>query len=332
MVAKEKVLIYECISGGDLGSIAAGPNAQVDLLAQGMAMRNALAADLAQLDHLAVSCVAAPWAPLPAALARVRSVAAESAAGPVDFLAEAARDYDRVWAIAPESDGLLATLAAAVGRTRWLGCAVPAIHLATSKAATRARLAACHIRVPRSWSPGEPEPRPDAHWVVKPDDGAGTTDTYLHASFPAAQEDLRERLARGVPSTLEAWIDGLPLSLSLLCVDGRAELLSINHQRITARPGEALAYRGVDIRAEPVDCPRGQTLAALANRIAAAVPGLAGYVGVDLVWHPLFGPVVLEINPRLTCAYVGLSAALGRNLAGEIMLALQPKVPSHVLH
>jgi hypothetical protein len=28
-----------------------------------------------------------------------------------------------------------------------------------------------------------------------------------------------------------------------------------------------------------------------------------------------------RVNPRLTCAYVGLSAALGRNLAAESMVA-----------
>ena len=326
------MLIYECISGGALGSIPASPGAPAGLLAQGMAMRDALAGDLAQLDHLAVSCVAAPMAPLPAALGRVRRVAPDVDGDPAEFLAHVARDYDRVWAIAPESDGLLAALAATVGQPRWLGCTPSAIRLAASKTATRARLAAGAIAVPRAWSPGEPEPRTNGHWIVKPDDGAGTADTFRHANFAAAQADLLARLTRGVPSTLEAWVDGPPLSLSLLCCADQAELLSINRQRIIARPGEALAYRGVEICAEPVDGAPGRLLAALARRIAVAVPGLAGYVGVDLVWHPEHGPVVIEINPRLTCAYVGLSDALGRNLAGEILLALHLETASHVLH
>jgi len=29
--------------------------------------------------------------------------------------------------------------------------------------------------------------------------------------------------------------------------------------------------------------------------------------------------VVIEVNPRVTCAYVGLSASLGRNLAAELL-------------
>jgi hypothetical protein len=62
----------------------------------------------------------------------------------------------------------------------------------------------------------------------------------------------------------------------------------------------------------------------LARRMAALSLALAedsGFVGIDLVWHARLGPVVIEINPRLTCAYAGLSAALGRNLAAEIVTA-----------
>lgn len=375
MTAKEKVLVYECISGGGLAASDDGRGAPGDapdaaLLAQGVAMRNALAADLQRLRHVAVTCVATPLAPLPAALTGVSCLAPEAdlAARPADsamaagatkaadFLARTARHYDRVWVIAPESDGLLAALAAAVGSARWVGCSLPAIRLAASKAATRAHLAAHGVPVPAAWHPGDAEPLAGGAWVVKPNDGAGSVDTRLHRDFASARADLLVRRARGLASTLEAWIDGIPLSLSLLCANGRAELLSINRQRIVARPGELVTYAGVDIDAAPVDSPAGRLLAILAQRIAAAVPGLAGYVGVDLVWRPLAdaghapgaagdgdasglggprgpaGPVVIEINPRLTCAFVGLSARLGRNLAGEILLAQHPEAVAHVLH
>ncbi|MBP7442713.1 MAG: ATP-grasp domain-containing protein, partial [Thauera sp.] len=44
-----------------------------------------------------------------------------------------------------------------------------------------------------------------------------------------------------------------------------------------------------------------------------AVPGLAGFVGIDLVRQPDGRLCVIEINPRLTCAYAGLvGAALER--------------------
>lgn len=338
MRATEKVLVYECISGGGLGAIDAAPcGADARLLAQGVAMRDALAADLQHLDHLAVSCIASPAAPLARALGRVRPIR-PGAASATDFLAEQAPHHDRVWVIAPESDGLLASLAEVVGSTRWVGCSVPAIRVAASKSETRAHLAAHGIEVPPAWRPGDGAPNAAGAWVVKPDDGAGSEDCRLHPNFAAARGDYLGRLAKGQPSVLESWIDGSPLSLSLLCSGGRAELLSINRQRIFARPGELLAYRGVDLQALPLDGAAGRTLADLAQRIAGALPGLAGYVGVDLVWRSSGkvdgpgGPVVIEINPRLTCAYTGLSAALGRNLAADILFARHSEALTHVLH
>jgi tyramine---L-glutamate ligase len=302
-------------------------------------MRNALAADLQRLDKIAVTCVASPAAPLPTALARVRPL--RPAAPALEFLAAEARRHDRVWVIAPESDDMLASLAAAVGRERWVGCSLPAIRLAASKSATRRRLAEHAIAVPAAWQPGDPEPDGDGPWVVKPDDGAGSVDTHLYTDFAEARNDLLRRLAEGRASTLEAWVTGVPLSLSLLCADGHAEVLSINQQRIVARPDAPVAYAGVDIQAVPVDSPNARRLGDLAQRVVAAVPGLAGYVGIDLVWQPTSHedwrrhppePVVIEINPRLTCAYVGLSAALGRNLAGEILVAQAIAPVPHVLH
>ena len=73
---------------------------------------------------------------------------------------------------------------------------------------------------------------------------------------------------------------------------------------------------------------RGALLAALARRVGRAMPGLRGFVGIDLVWHAQRGPVLIEVNPRVTCAYVGLSQALGRNLAADVIGAhAQEAVP-----
>ena len=347
MSAKNKVLVYECISAGGLATTAGDIVApDPGLLAQGVAMRDALLADLQQLDDVAMSCVTTRHAPLPASFARVRAIVADADRPTVpaaDLLAREARRHDRVWVIAPEGDGLLADLALAVAPERWIGCTLPAIRVAASKTATRERLAAHGIRVPAAWGPGRSEPESSGRWVVKPDDGAGSERIRVHPDFARARNDLLARRAQRLASTAEAWIDGVPLSLSLRCAERRAELLSINRQRIAVDADGALAYRGVDVGVAPLASPAGQALAALAQRIAAAIPGLAGYVGVDLVWQPaaasesddLAGDgeaTVIEVNPRLTCAYVGLSAALGRNVAAEILRAHQPEPIALVEH
>ena len=51
------------------------------------------------------------------------------------------------------------------------------------------------------------------------------------------------------------------------------------------------------------------------------MPGLSGYVGVDVVLGNDGRDWAIEINPRLTTSYVGLRALAGFNLA-EAMLAV----------
>jgi len=106
------------------------------------------------------------------------------------------------------------------------------------------------------------------------------------------------------------------------------EMLSVNRQRIAIGAGGALSFEGVDVNAIAVNSERGQTLARVATQVAKRIAGLRGFVGIDIVWHPLRGPVVIEVNPRVTCAYVGLSASLGRNLAAEL-LADHAVEPTH---
>jgi predicted ATP-grasp superfamily ATP-dependent carboligase len=62
----------------------------------------------------------------------------------------------------------------------------------------------------------------------------------------------------------------------------------------------------------------------LAQAAADAVPGLLGYVGVDLVLGEAADgsrDFAIEINPRLTTSYIGLRALAQDNLAGAMLRA-----------
>jgi predicted ATP-grasp superfamily ATP-dependent carboligase len=205
----------------------------------------------------------------------------------------------------------------AVDPARWIGCDAAAIQLASGKRATLMRLDEQGVATPLAFAH---TPEID-RWVVKPDDGAGAVGTRLHASQDAAWEDWTLRSRQGVPMTLEPWVAGEPLSLSLLCRAGKAEVLSVNRQRIAIDEKGSVSFQGVETGVVPPGDPRMRPLRQLATQVARHVPGLRGFVGIDLVWHAHFGPVLIEINPRVTCAYVGLSARLGRNLAAEVMQA-----------
>jgi len=304
-----RVFVCEYLSGG------AADSASGELLGAGREMRDAVVHDLLRTGDCAVSVAAGPHAAqVPAAARALRPPPGVRMA---DFVAQQARLHDLVWVIAPETDGVLAQLQRAVDAERWLGCDAAAIALASSKRATLARAAEHGVTTPLAFTTSPATRR----WVVKPDDGAGAERTRLHNTNAAARDDLDTRRQRGEAAVLEAWVAGEPLSLSLLCSAGRVELLSVNRQQLAIDAFGVVSFTGVQIDALPHDDARFGTLRAWAQALARAIPGLHGYVGIDLVWHPQRGPVLIEVNPRVTMAYVGLSAALNRNVAAAVLAA-----------
>ena len=49
------------------------------------------------------------------------------------------------------------------------------------------------------------------------------------------------------------------------------------------------------------------------------MPGLWGYIGIDIMESARYGTQVLEINPRLTTSYAGLYQATGIRLIRELL-------------
>ncbi len=272
--------------------------------AAGAAMRDALLDDLRALGSVET---AAPTCPSHRAFA--------------DFVREQAAQHDAAWIIAPESGGRLARLHEAVGAKRWIGSNARAIALASSKRATREWLHRHGIPTTLDIAAGA-----DQRWVVKPDDGAGCTDTRLHATLAEALADEQARPAapaheRGSPAPLrEPHVDGEALSITAWAEGDDVRTLACNRQHVRADASGLLCDHGVDTAALDREAdPRRPALHAIASLVARSLPGLQGVFGIDLVWHPRRGPVVIEVNPRLTCSYVGLSAALGRNVAGLVL-------------
>jgi len=302
-----RVFVYEYLSGGGAA------DASDELLVAGRDMRDAVVRDLLQAGNCEVSVAVGPQTRTVPGAARAVSPPPGTAA--TEFVAHQARLHERVWVIAPETDGVLGQLQRVVDAERWLGCDAEAIALAASKRATLAHAAAHGLLTPLAFA-ASPATR---RWVVKPDDGAGAVATRVHNTQAAARDDLETRRSRRQSAVLEAWVAGEPLSLSLLCSAGRVELLSINRQQLAVDAFGVLSFVGVQTNALPRSDARADTLCAWAQTLAGALPGLRGYVGVDLVWHPQRGPVLIEINPRVTMAYVGLSDALGRNLAAATL-------------
>lgn len=142
---------------------------------------------------------------------------------------------------------------------------------------------------------------------------AASPSTSASASARLAGPDRRPA-PPAVDYVLQPFIPGKAGSLSLLCCDGRAQLLSCNEHRIAVRDNQFhLLGTTVNSLADS-----DGAFARLAQAVAAAVPGLWGHVGVEFVIG-VRGVVVLEINARITPAYAGLRASLGCNPAALVM-------------
>ena len=247
---------------------------------------------------------------------------------------------DAALVIAPENDGLLERLAGAPARAGVLslGPGPAAARLGGDKRATARLLRAAGVPVPPAaagWRRGAigavgavGAARVPAI-VFKPRRGCGTEGVVV-VRRPADRgrgERIAARAARGDGIVAQAFVPGPALSASYLVRAGAGTgrpgdvlCLGLGRQHLTG--AFRLEYTGGTI---PERVPAGSgALAEEAARaavaaLARAAGDLRGFVGVDLVLGP-DGPVVIEINPRLTSSYLGLSRLAGSRIA-RLMVA-----------
>lgn len=298
-----RIFAWEYLTSGGGRSLGASPS----MMAEGRMMIRALARDLANIPDLDLR-IAADAAADPGMLpAKIERVGADD---PRSAWQRVLRTVDAAWPIAPETDGILEQATRLILRSEriLLGSRLDALAIARSKTATIRHLAAQRLPVVPTVALHDPLPRSAAGWVVKPDDGAGATDTYLFADAAALRRWAAERVGNGW--IVQPFIPGTAASLSILAQDGAGWLLSCNLQHVDGAAG-AFAYRGGIVGGAE---QRRSAYEPLAERIAAALPGLWGLIGVDLIDAP-DGPLLLEINPRVTTSYVGLGESIGLNPA-----------------
>jgi predicted ATP-grasp superfamily ATP-dependent carboligase len=230
-----------------------------------------------------------------------------NASGSSSFRA-AARRSDFALVIAPEFDDILAERCewAEQEGCRLLGPSVEAIRLTADKL----RLAEHFTRagvptiptVPFTLAPPWPPP-----YVIKPRYGAGSQDTFL----------VRDLVPTERPDTiLQPYLVPRDGALSLACIGPMPLVL----MRQTLSADGRFHYLGGEHASDVDDAPYRE----LARAAFDAVPGLAGYFGLDLLWpEGADRPVVVEINPRLTTSYVGLRALCEGNLMQTLLDAAQ---------
>ncbi len=216
---------------------------------------------------------------------------------------------DAIWPIAPETGGALLQLTELAGNHHkaLLGCSPEAVNLTASKYASYKALQAAVNTVPTYKFADWPQNQAGS-WVAKLDDGAGCEDNGYFESAGELADWVKQ--GREASHIIQPYQPGIPASISMLCKQGRAWLLSCNRQKVTLQAGK-FSYSGSVLNGMAEYAPAFE---AVAKRIASAIPGLAGYVGIDVIVHE-DKIYVLEINPRLTTSYAGLHQAMGCNPA-----------------
>jgi len=301
-----RILVYEYFSSGAL----AGKADMESIRTEGLTMLKSLVEDIHFLPGIECHLLLDPalegkWSD------KIKIRIARGASEEQILFGEMLKQVDAAWLIAPEFDGILYSRARACEKAgvRSLGPSSAGISLTTDKA----QLAVC-------WeNAGVPTPpclqTPSFPAVLKPRDGAGSQVTFLVKSpeeLANAFKKVEEEGWKG-KMILQPYMPGLAASLALIV--GRESVLPLLPSRQILSNDGRFHYQGgilplqADLRERAID---------LGLKAVRAVPGLFGYVGVDMVLGEK--DVAIEINPRLTTSYAGYRALASFNLA-ELVLS-----------
>jgi predicted ATP-grasp superfamily ATP-dependent carboligase len=145
---------------------------------------------------------------------------------------------------------------------------------------------------------------------------AGELADVILARFRESNDTIRN--GTGSEFIIQPFIAGQTLSVSAIVSPDREriDVFPVGRQRLS--DDGAFAYLGGRIPEMHVDAQRVRNLVCRAVR---SIPGLHGYVGIDLIQGCNGGDeiIVCEINPRLTTSYLGYRALTEENLAERLL-------------
>ena len=306
-----RIFVSEYVCGGAWPE----PDLPASLAREGRAMLEGIAADLARIPGLSV---AATWSGQVGAFP-VDGIDVHTVSDPADerrLFEQLAAECNATLVIAPEFDGILAERARAVLAVggRLLGPAPDAIALCSDKLALARHLESHGFpTIPtQPWTPGE-NISFALPCVIKPRDGAGSLDVRL---MRTSADTVSLRLEAAREFIQQPFVRGHALSAGVIVSRDHVHVLPIGEQMLS--DDGRFTYLGGAIPADRA-LPAGTT--ALLEAVCRSIPGLHGYVGFDLILPDHESrPIICEINPRLTTAYLGYRELAVENLAARMLL------------
>jgi hypothetical protein len=166
--------------------------------------------------------------------------------------------------------------------------------------------------------------------VFKPVVGVGSSGLSVindESQIDMAVDKMRRETKCG-SFIVQKLIDGVAASVSLISTGNEASPLTLNRQIVTlSHPFSESRYEGGVV---PLRHKLEREALMTAQTTVKSLGGLKGYVGVDMVLSSN-GPVVVDVNPRLTTSYIGLRRVVNINPAQAIIDAfLEQKLPRDV--
>ncbi len=313
-----RLLIFEFITGGGMIDIQLPEN----LLAEGQLMLDAIVSDMLESEHIELMVLRDARLSKPVFKGQHRNPHYTFVTAAQGFQAvwlQAIQQVDAVLPIAPETMGVLAALCADIENAGklLLNSSSHAVSVTSSKLETyrllqRSGIAVIHTEQLNDVLDSSPP------WVIKPDDGVGCDNVVViddrHALNDFIEASIMDNIDELDQLIIQPWVVGQAASLSVIFNENNALLLTYNKQLIEVKQGRVFLNA----------CQVGEQTRywgfyqSLISRVAECFPGLKGYVGIDII-ETEDGPVIVEINPRLTTSYAGIHKALGVNPARLIL-------------
>lgn len=333
------LFVWEALSAG----AGAGENAPPSLFREGHAMLAALLEDAASLPDGKITTLLAGKKPFsrtaerPAVPSGIEIYTAWTAEEERQLFRRLCSTAECTWLIAPEIDHLLLhrtqQALAAGGRTS--GPNIPALRLCSDKYRLARFCRQQGIPTLTTWLPAEVPATPIAGSadfalpvVLKPRFGAGSTGCRLVASrreWEEWQQQRRKEQQLAAEWIVQPYVAGRALSTAAIFSppanpDGFPvpEIFPVGEQ-LLSQDGR-FRYEGGRI---PADLPETLQMKAeqLIRKVGRRIRGLYGYVGFDLLLPESDAEELLlvEINPRLTTAYLGYRRLCEENLTQRVL-------------
>jgi len=159
--------------------------------------------------------------------------------------------------------------------------------------------------------------------IIKPDDKTSSDFIYLchnRKEFNKIIEIYKKNSIKKV--LVQEFIDGTPISASIICKKDYVNCISINLQQIKI-DNNKLEFVGCE---GPIQHHQKKKIETISEKIIRSIPGLNAFVGIDYVIQndKIY---FVEINSRITTPYIILQKNCNQNLTENIInLLLHDKI------